>query len=58
MKRFFTAMLHVLEKLADLASSKSAMARRVLLRTEARERKAFEADRLDRLRNPGNYRGR
>jgi hypothetical protein len=58
MKLFCSAMLRVLKKLADLASTKSALARRTLLKTEARERKEFEADRLDRLRNPGNYRGR
>jgi hypothetical protein len=58
MKTFFSAMRRGLEKLADLASSKSALARRTVLRTEARERKEFEADRLDRLRNPANYRGR
>jgi hypothetical protein len=58
MKALFSAVLRGLEKIADLASSKSALARRALLRTEARERKEFEADRLDRLRNPGNYRGR
>ena len=31
---------------------------RILLRADARERRDLEADRLDRLRNPGDYRGK
>jgi hypothetical protein len=55
MKQFFSGMLR---GLANLVLSKTAMARRALLRTEAREREANEAERLDRLRNPRDYRGR
>jgi hypothetical protein len=58
MNRFFSTMLHGMEKLRGLLSSRTTVARRALLRTEAREREANEAERLDRLRNPGNYRGR
>lgn len=54
MKSFF----QMVEKLRDLIRSKSEITRRALLRTDARERAANEAERLDRLRNPGNYRGR
>ena len=58
MKRFFSVMLRLLEKLRGLVHSKTTMARRALLRTEAREREANEVERLDRLRNPRDYRGR
>ena len=58
MKRFFSALLLRMENLRNLARSKTAIARRAVLRTEAREREAKEAERLDRLRNPHDYRGR
>jgi hypothetical protein len=58
MKQFFSGMFRGLEKLGSLFLFKTTIARRALLRTEARERQANEADRLDRLRNPGDYRGR
>ncbi len=51
-------MLRAMEKLGSLLQSKTTLTRRAVLRTEAREREANEAERLDRLRNPGNYRGR
>ncbi|HWN93643.1 MAG TPA: hypothetical protein VNT99_01310 [Methylomirabilota bacterium] len=58
MKRFFSKPLRWVEKLGSLFRSKTTLARRTVLRTEAREREADEAERLDRLRNPGNYRGK
>ncbi len=54
----FSGLRRGLEKLADLLRSKGELTRRAVLRTEARERQAAEAERLDRLRNPGDYRGR
>lgn len=58
MKSFFSKLLLALEKLRNLFLSKTTLARRALLRTESREREANEAERLDRLRNPHDYRGR
>jgi hypothetical protein len=58
MKPFFSKSLRLLEKVGNLVLSKATLARRALLRTEASERKANEAERLDRLRNPGDYRGK
>jgi hypothetical protein len=54
MKLFFPH----LKKFGDLFLSKATLARRALLRMEASEQKANEAERLDRLRNPSNYRGK
>ena len=51
-------LFRAIEKLGNLALSKRSMTRRVLLRTEAREREAMEAERLDRLRNPRDYQGK
>ncbi len=51
-------MLRVAEKLRSLLLSKTTLARRAVLRTEERERETNEAERLDRLRNPHDYRGR
>ena len=58
MKRFFSGMFRVGEKLGSLVLSKTLVGHRALLRTEAREREANEAERLDRLRNPSDYRGK
>jgi len=58
MKRFFSGILRGTEKLGSLLLSKTTLARRAVLRTEEREREASEAERLDRLRNPQDYRGR
>ena len=58
MKRFYLAMARVTEVLRGLVLSKGAIARRASRESEAGERKAGEAERLDRLRNPGDYRGR
>jgi hypothetical protein len=58
MKSFFPKSLRLVEKLGSLFLSKATIARRALLRSEARERAANEAERLDRLRNPSDYRGR
>ena len=51
-------MFRVAGMVGSLVLSKAALARRAVLRSEERERQASEAERLDRLRNPGNYRGR
>ena len=45
-------------RIGNLAISKTALARRATLRTEGRERKEREAERLDRLRNPRDYQGK
>ena len=58
MKQFISKLLRGIEKLAKLFLSKTTIARRALLKTEESERKANEAERLDRLRNPSDYRGR
>ena len=58
MKQFFAPLRRTLEKLGEVLLSKSALARRAVLRREARERAASEAERLDRLRNPRDYQGR
>jgi len=58
MKQSPSGMSRAAEKLRSLLLSKTTMARRAVLRTEAREREANEAERLDRLRNPQDYRGR
>ncbi len=46
------------EQLATLLLSKAELTRRAVLRSEKRERQAAEAERLDRLRNPGDYQGK
>ena len=58
MKPFLSKLFRLLEKLWRFALCKTAIARRAALRTEARERNEMEAERLDRLRNPSDYRGR
>lgn len=58
MKLFFSKLLRLAEKLRGLVLSKNTMARRILRRMEAQERKEMEAERLDRLRNPDDYQGR
>ena len=58
MKRIFIGMLRTVEKLESFFLSKATLSRRAGLRTEVREREANEVERLDRLRNPHNYRGR
>lgn len=58
MNLLFSKFTRLWEKCGSLLFSKSILARRAVLRTEANERKAREAERLDRLRNPGDYRGR
>lgn len=58
MNKLFSKLLRRVEKLGQLFTSKSTLVRRAILRTEIHEREAEEAERLDRLRNPGDYRGR
>ena len=58
MKQFFFGMFRGLERLGHLVLCKTTLARRALFRTEARKQRQMEAERLDRLRNPGDYRGR
>ncbi len=56
--KIFSNLIHVAAKLGELFRSKTTIARRASVRTETREREANEAERLDRLRNPSDYRGR
>ena len=58
MKQFFFGMLRAAEKFRSLIVSKTTQAQRAVLKTEERERETNEAERLDRLRNPQDYRGR
>jgi len=58
MKQFFDEMFRAVKKLGSFFLSKGALARRAVLKSEAHEREANEAERLDRLRNPHDYRGR
>jgi hypothetical protein len=46
------------ERIELLFCSKAQVARRATGRFEALKRKEMEEERLDRLRNPGDYRGR
>ncbi|MCX6902264.1 MAG: hypothetical protein NTW03_02035 [Verrucomicrobia bacterium] len=48
----------VCERIERLFRSKARVAQRATGRFEALKRKEMEVERLDRLRNPGNYRGR
>jgi len=48
----------VWESLERLFRSKTQLSQRATGRFEALKRKEMEVERLDRLRNPGNYRGR
>ena len=58
MKSFFAKVLRANGRVARLFISQTELARRALLQSERREREAGEAERLDRLRNPHDYRGR
>jgi hypothetical protein len=58
MKLFLSKQYRLMEKLWRFVLCKTTTAPRVALRTEARQRSEMEAERLDRLRNPGDYRGR
>jgi hypothetical protein len=52
------AFQRVWEAIEWLVLSKAQLARRATGRFEMLKRKEMEIERLDRLRNPGNYRGR
>ena len=54
----YESILAKVLRAARLLGSKFEPARRALRQSELREREAREADRLDRLRNPHDYRGR
>ena len=69
MTRFLRRVLHVgviasavlkwfWERIETLFRSKADLASRSSGRFEALKRREMEAERLDRLRNPGDYRGR
>jgi hypothetical protein len=58
MKHFFYEIFRAVKKIGNLFLSKGELARRAVLRSTAREQKEMEAERLDRLRNPQDYRGR
>ena len=51
-------MSRAVEKFRSLLGSKTTLARRAALKTETHDREVNEAERLDRLRNPQDYRGR
>jgi len=48
----------LLEKLRNLFFKKNTLGDRAALKAQWNERQASEAERLDRLRNPDDYRGR
>jgi len=58
MKPFLSKSFHIVEKLWGVVLRKTTTARRAALRTEARQRREMQDERLDRLRNPSDYRGR
>lgn len=58
MKTFLPAWQRKLEKLRARLLFKKTPVQHSLLNSETQERAASEAERLDRLRNPGNYRCR
>ena len=58
MKHFFSVLHRALERMGGRLQSKASLVRRALLSSEARERAASEAERLDRLRHPRDYQGR
>ena len=51
-------LARVYERIELLFRSKAQVARRATGRFEVLKRKEMEVERLDRLRNPGDYRGR
>jgi len=58
MKQIFSALRRAWKKLGELPLSKSTLARRASLQSEAQARETSAAERLDRLRNPRDYQGR
>lgn len=58
MKQFFSEMRRVMQEIRALVISKTIPSQRTTLRTEDNKQQEMEAERLDRLRNPSNYRGR
>jgi hypothetical protein len=58
MESFFSKVRRAGRWCARLFMSRTELTRRALLRSEGRARAAREAERLDRLKNPGDYRGR
>jgi hypothetical protein len=56
--RFFQAVTSIIGKLGSIIFFNAARARRASLKTERLESQISEAERLDRLRNPSDYRGR
>lgn len=58
MKRILSAVRRAVEKLGGLFTSEPAVPRPAVVKSDASEPETSEAERLDRLRNPGDYRGR
>ena len=58
MKQFLFGMFRIVAKIGNRVLSKAIGARHALLGTAARQQRKMEAERLDRLRNPGDYRGK
>lgn len=58
MKRILPAVRRALEKLGGLFTSGPAAPRPAVVKSKELEPETSEAERLDRLRNPADYRGR
>lgn len=58
MKTILARLLGVVERLGSLAAFPGEIIRRTFMSSEARQREAMEAERLDRIRNPRDYEGK
>lgn len=58
MKTILARLLGVVERFGSLATSPGELIRRTFMSSEARQREAMEAERLDRIRNPRDYEGK
>ena len=58
MKTFLSQLLRQLGRFGEVLLARATRVRRAFLRSDARERREAEADRLDRLRNPQDYKGK
>ena len=58
MKTLFTILRWVLQGIGRLVVSPSEVIRYAFMSSEARQREAREAERLDRIRNPRDYEGK
>ncbi len=58
MASIFTKLFRAGGRISRLFVSRAELARRAVFQSEKREQEAREAERLDRLRNPSDYRGK